>query len=164
MNTHRVLRIPLVELVIVASVLFTIAGLALLISLAWPMIHIPSDPSPIQADPLELVNAFHSAINNDNVDTMLALLTEDATVTDSGSMIQGKEEIRKWALHSQRMVGLRLRLIHSQVTDEKVFWYDVAHNGPEIQDRVYLLRWTAILQNGKIKSLTVSLVPMPDGK
>jgi limonene-1,2-epoxide hydrolase len=128
------------------------------------MIHIPSDPSPIQADPLELVNAFHSAINNDDVDTMLALLTEDATVTDSGSMIQGKEEIRKWALHSQRMVRLRLRLIRSQVTDEKVFWYDVAHNGPEIQDRVYLLRWTAIFQNGKIKSLTVSLVPMPDGK
>jgi hypothetical protein len=164
MNTQRVLRIPMVELVIVALILLAVAGLAILISIAWPLIHVPSGPSPIQADPLEMVDAFHSAINNDNVDAMLALFSEDATVVDSGSVVQGKEQIRNWALHSQPMFGLRLMMIHSQVAGVKVFWHDIAHNGPEVQHISYILRWMAVIQNGKIKSLTVSLLPMPDGK
>ena len=164
MNTHRVLRIPMVELVIVVLILLAVGGLAILISIAWPLIHVPSGPSPIQADPLEMVNAFHSAINNDNVDAMLALFSEDASVVDSGSVIQGEEQIRDWALHSQRMFGLRLMMTHSQVAGEKIFWHDITHSGPEVQHRIYILRGMAIIQKGKIKSLTVSLLPMPDAK
>ena len=164
MNTHRVLRIPLIELVIVALILLAVTGLALLVSVAWPLIHFRSGPSPNQADPLEMVNGFHTAINNDDVDTILALFTDDATIYDSGSIIQGKDQIRNWAMHSERMAGLRLKLIHSQATDEKVFWYDIAHNGSEVEHSAYLLRWIAVIQKGKIQSLTVSLLPMPDGK
>jgi hypothetical protein len=62
------------------------------------------------------------------------------------------------------MAGLRRLLIHSQVVGEKVFWNDLAHNGPEMQHISYILHWIAVVQKGKIKSLTVSLMPMPDGK
>ena len=164
MNTPRVLRISMLELVILALILLAVTGLALLVSVAWPLIHIPSGPSPIQADPLEMVNAFHSAINNDNMDAMLALFAEDATITDSGSTVQGKEEIRNWALHSQRMAGLRLRMLHSEMHGDKITWNDLAQNGPEVEKRAYLLRWMAVVQKGKIKSLTISPLPMPDGK
>jgi limonene-1,2-epoxide hydrolase len=153
----------MLELVIVALILLAVTGLAILISVIWPLIHIPSGPSPIQADPLEVVNAFHSAINNDNVDAMLALLAEDATITENGSTVQGKEELRDWVLHSQRMAGLRLTMLHSQVAGEKIFWNDTAHNGPEVQHSSYILRWMAVIQKGRIKSLTVSFLSMPDG-
>ena len=149
MKAHRVLRIPLMELVIVALILLTI----------WQ-----DSQAPIYAESSETINTFHSAINSDVVDAVLALVAEDATVIDSGSVIHGRDEIRDWALHSQRMAGLHLRLIHSQVVGEKVFWNDLAHNGPEVQHLSYILRWMAIIQKGKIKSITVSLMPIPDGK
>ena len=149
MKAHRVLRIPLMELVIVALILLTI----------WQ-----DSQAPIYAESSETINTFHSAINSDDVDAVLALFAEDATVIDSGSVIHGRDEIRDWALHSQRMAGLHLRLIHSQVVGEKVFWNDLAHNGPEVQHLSYILRWMAIIQKGKIKSITVSLMPIPDGK
>lgn len=164
MKAHRVLRIPLMELVIVALILLAIGCLAILISAAWQLIHIPSSQARIYAESSETINTFHSAINSDDVDAVLALFAEDATVIDSGSVIHGRDEIRDWALHSQRMAGLHLRLIHSQVVGEKVFWNDLAHNGPEVQHLSYILRWMAIIQKGKIKSITVSLMPIPDGK
>jgi limonene-1,2-epoxide hydrolase len=149
MKAHRVLRIPLMELVIVALILLTI----------WQ-----DSQAPIYAESSETINTFHSAINSDDVDAVLALFAEDATVIDSGSVIHGRDEIRDWALHSQRMAGLHLRLIHSQMVGEKVFWNDLAHNGPEVQHLSYILRWMAIIQKGKIKSIMVSLMPIPDGK
>lgn len=164
MNTNRVLKIPMIELVIVSLVLLTVGGLAILISVAWPLIHVSSGQSPIQADPVEMINTFHSTVNNDNVEAVLALFAEDATINDSGSVFQGKEQIRNWALHSRRMTGLRLTMLHSDLRGDKVTWIDTARNGPEVQHRVYILRWTAVIQNGTIKSLAVSLLPMPDGK
>ena len=164
MNANRVLRVPMIELVMAVLILLAVGGLSILVAVAWPLIHVPPVQSPIQADPLEIVNVFHSALNSDNVDAMLALFAQDATIIDGGSTIQGKEQIRNWVLHSQRMVGLRLKLIHSQVTGGKILWQDIAHNGPEVEHRIYLLRWMAIVQKGKIQSLTVSLLPMPDGK
>lgn len=164
MNAHRDSRISMMEPVIVALILLAVGGLAILISVAGPLIHVPSGPSPIQADPSEMVNAFHANVNSNNVDATLALFTEDATITDSGSIFHGRDEIRKWVLSSPRMAGLRLRMIYSQVAGEKIFWHDIAHNGPEVQPGVYILRWTAVIQKGKIQFLTVSLLPMPDGK
>jgi hypothetical protein len=164
MNANRVLRIPMIELVIVTLMLLAVGGLAILISVAWPLIHVPSGQSPIQADPLKMVNVFHDAVNSDNLDATLALFTEDAIIIDGETIFQGREEIRKWVLYSQRMAGLRLLLINSRVADEKVFWNDLAHNGPEVQHISYILRWMAVIQKGKIQSLTVSLLPMPDAK
>ncbi len=164
MNTQRVLRFPMIELLVGALILLALSGVVILMSVAWSLIHTPSSQLPIQADPLDMVDVFHSAINSANVDALLALFTEDATVMDSGSVFQGRDEIRNWMLYSQRMAGLRLMMIHSQVAGEKVFWHDLAHNGPEVQHISYILRWMAVIQKGKIESLTVSLLPMPDGK
>ena len=164
MNAHRVLRIPLLELVIVALILLALGGIVILIAATWPLIHVPSGPTPIQADPLEVVNVLHSNINSNEVAELLDLFAEDAVVTDDGSVFEGKDAIQNWALHSKRMTGLQLTMVHAQVAGEKVFWHDLADNGPDVQDRSYILRWMAVVQKGKIKSLTVSLMPMPDGK
>ena len=164
MNVHRVLRIPRIELVMVVLILFAVGGLALLISIAWPPIHLPSSRAPIQADPLEVVRGLHSNINSNEVNALLDLFAEDAVVTDDGSVFEGKDAIRYWFLHSERMAGLQLRMIDSQVAGEKVFWYDLAENRSDVHHTSYILRWMAIVQNSKIKSLTVSLLPMPDGK
>jgi hypothetical protein len=164
MNAQRVLSFPMIGLMIVALILLAVGGFALLTAVTWSLIHVPSSQSPIQADPLEMVNVFHSAINNDDVDAILDLFADDAVVTDDESVIEGKEQIRNWVVYSQRMAGLRLMMLHSEMHGDKVTWIDTAHNGPEEEDRVSLLRWTAVIQKGRIKSLTVSLMPMPDGK
>ncbi len=96
MNTSRVLHFPMIGQVIVALILLAVGGFAVLIAIALSLIGSPPSPSPLQADPLELVNTFHSAVNSDNVDAMLALFADDATVNDNGSVIIGKEEIRNW--------------------------------------------------------------------
>jgi ketosteroid isomerase-like protein len=164
MNTERVLRFPKIGLVILTLILLAVSGFALLISVAWPLIRVPSSPAPIQADPLQVVNGLHSAINNNDVDAFLNLFADDAVVHDDGTVIKGKEQIRNWALHSERMFGVRLTLLHAQVVGEKVFWNDLAQNGLAGQNRPYILRWIVVIQKGKIQSLTVSLLPMPDGK
>jgi ketosteroid isomerase-like protein len=162
MNAQRVLSFPMIGLMIVALILLAVGGFAVLMSVTWSFIH--TSQSPIQADPLEMVDVFHPAINNDDVDAMLDLFADDAVVIDNESVIEGKEQIRNWVVYSQRMAGLRLIMLSSEMHGDKVTWIDTAHNGPEEEDRVSLLRWTAVIQKGKIKSLTVSFLPMPDGK
>jgi hypothetical protein len=152
------------ELVIVALILLAVGGVAILISVAWPLIQVLSGPSPIQADPLEMVDAFHAAVNSENVESSLALFAEDATVHDNGSVFQGRDEIRNWVLYSQRMAGLHLTRLHSEMHGKKVTWIDAAYTGREVQHRIYILRWMVVIQKGQIKFLTVSLLPMPDGK
>lgn len=164
MNAQRDLRFPMIGLMIAALILLSVAGFALLMSVTWSLLHIPSSQLPIQADPLELVNVFHSAINNDDVDAILDLFADHAVVTDDESVIEGKEQIRNWLLYSQPMAELRVRILHSEMHGDKVTWIDVANNGPEGKDKVSLLRWTAVIQKGRIQSLAVSLLPMPDGK
>jgi ketosteroid isomerase-like protein len=115
-------------------------------------------------DSLSLVTTFHNAINSDDVDAMLALFADDATVNDNGSVIEGKELIRDWALHSQRMTGLRLTLFHSEQNEENIIWLDKAHNGSEVQNRYYILRWEAIIRDGKIQSLAAMPRYWPDLK
>ena len=164
MNTQRVLRFPMIELVIAALILLAVGGFAALIVVTWQFLRVPSTPSPIQADPLKMVDTFHSAINSDNVDAVLALFADDATVTDNGSVIDGKEEIRNWMLYSQRMAGLRLTQLKSEMDGEKVIWLDTAHNGLEVERRFYILRWEALTRDGKIQSLAAMPRYMPDLK
>jgi len=101
-------------------------------------------------DALSTVDTFHFAINSDHVDTTLALFTDDAIVVDGEYVIQGKDEIRNWVLYSQRMDGLRLRKLNSAMDGEKVSWLDIAHDEPKLKPELYLLRWEALIQDGKI--------------
>lgn len=105
-------------------------------------------------DSLSTVDTFHFAINSDDVDTVLALLADDAIVVDGASVIQGKDEIRNWLLYSQRTAGLRLTKINSARNGEKVSWLDIAYDGPSVEYRLYVLLWEALLREGKIHSLS----------
>lgn len=105
-------------------------------------------------DSLSTVDTFHFAINSDDVDTVLALLADDAIVVDGASVIQGKDEIRNWLLYSQRMAGLRLTKLNSAMNGEKVSWLDIAYDGPSVEYRLYVLLWEALIREGKIHSLS----------
>jgi hypothetical protein len=138
--------------------------LAVLVPLTWQLINTSRSPSPIQADSLKVVDALHSAVNSNNTEAMLALFAAGATVNDNGSVIQGTEQIRNWILYSERMTGLQLKMLKSEVDGEKIVWLDTAHNGPEIEHNTYLLRWEAIVREGKIQSITVMPRYWPDSK
>ena len=143
MNTRQVPHLPLVAFTIVTSLLLVACTSSELA---------PADVASL--DSLSTVDTFHSAINSDNVDTVLALFADDAIVVDGESVIQGKDEIRNWLLYSQRMAGLRLTKLNSAMNGEKVSWLDIAHDGPNVEYRLYVLRWEALIQEGKIHSLT----------
>jgi hypothetical protein len=123
---------------------------------------IPGDAPPM--DPLSLVTTFRNAINSDDVDAVLAVFAEDAVVIDNGSVIEGKELIRDWALHSQRMAGLRLTMLKSELDGEKVIWLDEAYTEQETGHSSYLLQWEAIIREGKIQSLAAMPRYRPDLK
>ena len=78
--------------------------------------------------------------------------------------MEGSEEIRKWAFYSQRMGGLQLTGMHSEMEGEKIIWLDAAHNGLEVKSTYYILRWEALIRDGKIQSLTVMPRFAPDRK
>jgi len=115
-------------------------------------------------DSLSLVTTFHNAINSDDVAAMLALFADDATVTDNGLVIEGRKDIRNWVLHSQRMAGLRLTMLNSEIDGEKITWLDTAHNGPEVEHGLYLMHWEATIREGKIQSLAAMPRYWPDQK
>lgn len=164
MNTHRVLRIPMMERVIVALVLLAVGGVALLITVVWPLIHVSSGQAPSQAHLWEVVNDFHVAINSNNIDDVLALFTDSATITDNKSVINGRFQIRNWLLYSKRMARLHLRMFHSEMDGEKIIWLDTAYNGLEGQNRYYIVRWEAIIAEGKIQTLVLLPRYIPDMK
>ena len=143
MNTRQVPRLQLVAFAIVTSILLVACTNSELAS-----------AEVASLDSLSTVDTFHFAINSGDVDTALALFADDAIVVDGELVIQGKDEIRNWVLYSQRMAGLRLRKLNSAMNGEKVSWLDIAHDGPKIQYQLYLLRWDALIQDGKIYYLT----------
>jgi hypothetical protein len=164
MNTHRVSRIPIRAGVIVALILLSVGGVAMLITAAWPLVFVPSAQGPSQADPWEVVNALHAAINGNNVDELLAMFSDNAEISDNESPIQGGSQIRDWALYSERMAGLHLKMFHSEMHGEKLIWLDKAYTGPEAQNRYFILRWEAVIAQGKIQSLVVTPRYLPDLK
>ena len=143
MNTRQVPHLPLVTFAIVTSLLLVACT--------------SSELAPVEVaslDSLSTVDTFHSAINSDDVDAVLALFADGAILVDGASVIQGKDEIRNWLLYSQRMAGLRLTKLNSAMNGEKVSWLDIAHDGPNVEYRLYILRWEALIHEGKIHSLT----------
>jgi len=153
MNTWKVSRMQMFALLIAAT-----ANLVACISPAL----IPGNALPM--DPLSMVDVFHQTVNSDDVDTLLVLFADDAVVVDNGLVIEGKELIRDWALHSERMAGLRLTLFHSEQNEENIIWLDKAHNGPEVEQVPYILQWEAIIREGKIQSLAAMPRYWPDLK
>lgn len=164
MKLARRLNILMRKLAIVALILFAVGGFAILITVAWPLIQFPLVQAPRQADPREVVDDLHVAINNNNVDQVLALFANSATITDNKTVINGKGQIRNWALDSKQMAGLHLKMFHSEINGEKLIWLDTAHNGVEGQSRYYILRWEAFIVKGKIQSLVVMPRYLPDLK
>lgn len=164
MNTPQALRSPIAGLLIVAFVLLAAFVVSTLMPFAWSLISDLGAPVPIQTYPLDVVSAFHSEMKSSNVDAILALFADDATVTDNASVIQGREQIRDWVLHSQRMVGLHLSMMKSETDGDKVVWLDTAYNGPELENKFYILRWEALILDSKIQTLTVTPWYAPDLK
>lgn len=153
MNTRQVSRLQLF--------VFVNATAMILVACIGPAL-IPGDAPPM--DPVSLVTTFHNAINSDDVEAVLALFADDATVNDNGDVIEGQEEIRNWILCSERMAGLRLTLVHSEQNEENIIWLDTAHNEPEVQNRYYILRWEATIREGEIQSLAAMPKYRPDLK
>ena len=142
MNSRQVSHLPLVAFAIVTSILLVACTSSALA---------PTEVASL--DSLSTVDTFHSAINSDDVDTVVALFEEEAIIVDGASVLQGKDEIRNWLLYSQRMAGLRLTKLNSAMDGEKVSWLDIAHDGPNLEYRLYVLRWEALIREGKIHSL-----------
>ena len=142
----------LVLLIATALMLVACISLALIPSAAPPM------------DSLSMVDAFHDAVNSEDVDAVLALFADSAVVTDNGSVILGRDEIRTWLMCSQRMAGLHLTMLHSEINGEYVIWFDTAHHGPEVEHVLYILRWEAVIRDGEIQSLAAMPRYRPDLK
>ena len=153
MNTWKVSRMQMFALLIAAT--------ANLVACNSPAL-IHRDAPPM--DPLSMVDVFHQTINSDDVDALLVLFADDAVVIDNGSVIDGKELIRDWALHSQRMSGLRLTILKSELDGEKVIWLDEAYQEHETGHGSYLLKWEVIIRDGKIQSLAAMPRYWPDQK
>jgi len=164
MKLARRLNILMRKLAIVALILFAVGGFALFITVAWPLIQFPLFQAPSQADPREVVDDLHVAINNNNVDQVLALFANSATITDNNTVISGKSQLQNWVLSSNQMAGLQLKMIKSEENGEKLIWLDAAHNGVEGQSRYYILWWEAVIAEGKIQSLVIKPRYMPDLK
>ena len=143
MNTRHVPCLQLVAFAIVTSILLVACTTSE-----------SASAEVASLDSLSTVNTFHFAINSEDVDTVLALFADKAIVVDGASVIQGKDEIRNWLLYSQRMAGLRLTKLNSAMDGEKVSWLDIAHDGPNPEYRLYVLRWEAFIREGKIHSLS----------
>ena len=155
MKTNRIVKI---SWQVIALLIAATANLVACISPAL----IGGDAPPMDA--LSMVDAFHQTINSDDVDALLVLFSDDAVVIDNGSVIEGMELIRDWALHSQRMSGLRLTILKSELDGEKVIWLDEAYQEHETGHGSYLLKWEAIIRDGKIQSLAAMPRYWPDLK
>lgn len=153
MNISRNFHTRMFVLLIAASVL--LAGYTSLSSISI---------DTRSTNPLSIVDTFHSAVNSGNVEAISSLFAEDAVVVDNGSVIDGKSKIRTWVLYSQRMAGLHLTRLNSKINGEKISWYDMAHNGPEVDHIIYLLHWEATIHDGKIQSISTIPRYWPDLK
>lgn len=164
MNRSGVLKSPMRKLVIVTFMLFVAGTFAILITAGLYLLQFPSGQAPSEIDMRDVVDDLHAAINSNNVDQVLALFAHDATITDNRTVISDADQIRDWVLHSKRMAGLHLKMFHSEMDGEKLVWLDTAYNGVEGQSRWYILRWEAVIEEGKIRSLVVMPRYMPDLK
>lgn len=164
MNAQQALRSPLIPAVVLTLILLAAGGFAVFIFAVGAPNHVPSSPWPTRADPLNVVSALHSTINSNDVNALLELFADDAVLIDNGSVLDGRNQIRDWALNSELIAGLHLTMLHAEMNGTKMIWLDTAYNGPEGQSRKYILRWEARIEDGKIQSLAILPRHFPDGK
>ena len=164
MNAQQALRSPWLPAVVLTLILFAAGGFAVFIFTVAALNYVPSSPPPTQADPLNVVSALHSAINSNDVNALLELFADDAVLIDNGLVLEGRKQIRDWALNSELIAGLRLTMVHAEMNSTKMIWLDTAYNGPEGQSRYYILCWEARIEDGKIQSLAILPRYLPDGK
>ena len=141
---------------------FALVAVVVLISLASLGPTLISDTDSTM-NPLATVDALHQSINYDDIDGLRVLFAEDAIVIDNGTAFEAwnRSGIGSNIFTCQ---PIKFEMINIQVDGEKVFWYDLVHNDPGSGYGPYILRWNAVIQNGKIQSLVVQPLPMPDGK
>lgn len=161
MQSNRLSPYQIITLMIIGLAIFVAYDI---LNSGLLAISFPSALTTEDSEPLDVVNAFHTAINSHDIDAAMTLFTEDAVVTDKGQVSEGQDQIRTWLQYSQMETGLRLEMIHSQVSGEKVFWHDMVYNLSREKYVPNILRREAIIQKGRIKSLSISFLPMPDGK
>ena len=142
--------------------MFALAAAVVMVSLASLGLTLNPDTEATMS-PLGLVDAFHHAINSDDLDGLLVLFAEDATVIDNGTVFEAWNR-SGIGLNIFTCQPVQLEMINFQVDGEKVFWYDLVHNDPGSGYGPYILRWNAVIQNGEIKSLTAQPMLIPDGK
>jgi len=140
--------------------MFALVAAVVMISLASLSLPLISDTEPTM-DPVAMVDAFHQAINYDDIDGLRVLFAENAIVIDNGTAFEAWNRSRI-GLSISTCQPIKFEMIKIQVDGEKVFWYDLVHNDPESGSSPYILRWNAVIQSGKIQSLTVGPMLMPD--
>jgi hypothetical protein len=115
------------------------------------------------ADPAAIVSAYEMARNQRDVDTALSYFADDATVTQRTTNFSGRDEIRKFL----DGVSTRSRFVvvtERRTNGNRVTWTErsggqgagqqQALNGPLATSQAFQVSVEAIVQDGKIRSLT----------
>lgn len=151
--------------------LMIVLGIAVLAGFVWmrtdqvialPDLRLVPDTGPAMV-PLATVDAFHHAVNHDDIESLRVLFAEDAIVIDNGTVFEAWNRSGV-GLNIFTCQPIKFEMIDIQVDGEKVVWYDLIHNDPGSEYSPRVLRWNAVIQDGKIQSLTVRPLPMPDKK
>lgn len=82
----------------------------------------------VQRTPVEVAMEFVGAINQQDVDRLMGLMTEDHRFTDSlGNTVRGAESMREgWTLYFQMVPDYRLQIEETYVNDSAVVMLGVA--------------------------------------
>jgi hypothetical protein len=117
------------------------------------------------ADPAAIITAYETARNQRDIDTALSYFADDATVNQRSTTYSGKDEIRKFldsiSTRSRFSVVSERRTLGNRVT-----WTERAGgqgpgqgqgqalNGPLANPQAFQISVEAIVQDGKIRSLS----------
>ena len=110
--------------------------------LAW------AQPQPGPVEPIAVLDALLAARNARDIDTALALFTDNATISDRAQMYSGREEIRRF-LQTIGSRGRNVLAVSRNVRGERVTWterFSGAQSGPDV-------RVEAVIREGRIRSL-----------
>jgi SnoaL-like protein len=117
------------------------------------------------ADPAAIIAAYEMARNQRDVDTALSYFADDATVTQRATNYAGKDEIRKYL----ESISTRSRFVvvtERRTSGNRVTWTErgggapspgqqsPSLNGPLSSSQGFQINVEAVVQDGKIRSLT----------
>jgi hypothetical protein len=115
------------------------------------------------ADPAAIITAYETARNQRDVDTALTYFADDATVSQRSTNYAGKDEIRKYL----DAISTRSRFVvvsDRRTSGNRVTWTErtggqgpgqqQALNGPLATSQAFQINVEAVVQDGKIRSLS----------